>query len=168
MEKEKEVRSRVPSVPHAPTAQMPTLKRRGWGAAHRPHWGLGSSSNQAASRIQVPPSPTPESVPNRFLSRSATTTQVCILKKAAGHRAVCKTVPTILTMDHLSHCVGGEPGTLGLRPKPGDTLSSFCECREACSSRGGVGGSHCLHLLPLGTASRLRTRGTMKILLKGL
>lgn len=140
MEKEKEVRSRVPSVPHAPTAQMPTLRRRGLGGAHRPHWGLGSSSSQAASRIWVPPSPTPESVPNRFLSRFATTTPGLHLKEGSRPQGCLqKTVPTILTMDHLSHCVLGEPGTLGLRPKPGDTLSSFCEHGEACSSRGGAG-----------------------------
>lgn len=108
--------SQVPSVPDPPIAQMPGTQEA---SGPQTMLGLGSSSSQAASGIQFPSSPTLESVPDRFLSSFAIMTQVCILKKAAGHGAVCKRQHTpFLPWTTLSHYLLEQPGA---RPatKPG-------------------------------------------------
>lgn len=108
--KEKAVWSRVPSVPHAASARMPRIQE-----AQGPQMmGLEFSSSQAASGIQFPSSPTPESVPDKFLSSFAITIQVYIFKKAEGHGAVCKRQCTPFPPGTtLSHYLLEDPGTPG-------------------------------------------------------
>lgn len=130
---------------------------------------LGFSSSQAASGIQFPPSPTLESVPDRFLSSFAIIIQVYIFKKAAGHRAVCRRQRTpFLPRTTLSHCFLVGPGTPGQLPKPGTPCLPSVGVERLVFPRGD---SHCPlctapHPHLLGIASRFRTR-ERRILLKG-
>lgn len=156
------MRSRVPSVPHAASARMPSIQE-----ARGPQMmlGLEFSSSQAANGIQFPPSPTPESVPDKFLSSFAITIQVYIFKKAEGHGAVCKRHHTpFLPGTTLSHGLR-RAGNSGVAAHAWDRLPALRGHGEAGLSRGGGAVIVLLHL-PLGIASQFRTREMERILLK--